>query len=80
MSRELFKYWRVNAGKWVSFNAHNSSALETQGGGNQLSIKNKKKKHTYSEMLFILSICEREREGELEIIIYSEQRYDIACW
>lgn len=46
-------------------------------GGHQLHQK--QEKNTYSEMLFILSICEREREGELEIIIYSEQRYDVAC-
>ena len=59
VSRELFKYWRVNAGKWVSFNAHNSSALETQGG--KSTKYQKQEKNTYSEMLFILSICERER-------------------
>ena len=61
VSRELFKYWRVNAGKWVSFNAHNSSALETQGG--KSTKYQKQEKNTYSEMLFILSICEREKEN-----------------
>ena len=43
-------------------------------GGNKLIIKTRKKKKTYSEMLFMLFICERERR-ELEVIIYSEQRY-----
>lgn len=62
VSRELFKYWRVNAGKWVSFNAHNSSALETQGGGNQLSIKNKKKKkHLFWNVVYFVNLWERER-------------------
>lgn len=60
VSRELLKYWRVNAGKWVSFKAYNSSVRETERG--------KKKNRWASEgtqrcYLFILITVSGDGEG-----------------
>lgn len=77
VSRELFKYWKVNALKWVSFNAHNSSAMETQGKKINWGSYTRKT-FILRHYLFCWFVCERkQKRREIEIIEYSEQNYDV---
>lgn len=63
VSRELFKYWRVNVGKWVSFNAHNSSAMETRGGeSTEGHIQGKTLIRLFGDVIYFVDVCMCKRE------------------